>query len=642
MNIYVLAGRSAIKNLKMYYLYFFSMIISVSLFFVFSSLQYDETVAYMADSSVNFASSFQVAGILLIVITLLFTLYANNIFIRRRSQEIGLYQLIGLSKNWISRLLVIEHFALSSAALIIGLFVGILLSRLFVLLFVNIIGINSPISLTFSSRAFLQTLSVYLCLVIITSLQMYKIVYGSTLVELFHSQSNNDRHYEKNNIMSGITAVSGLILVASGYYISTLIIDHADNLLLFMLLVLISTVLGTYFIFKSAIGWLLSLYRKSKRGNLSLYNSLSIAPLMHKMKDHSRSLTLITILSAMTITMISLSYSLYYSTEKDVSASMPLDFVVENSESTAENVRQDLQTESIPFSHHTVSAIRLTGRIQDSSRPSGNGERSFLVFSEDTLKDTGSTEQAIEDGYAVQFNSFSAVTSVDTDSSREVSFDLSTGLDTLQINRLKPANLVNINIIGEQLLVNQRTFDQLMAAAESDNQVQVTSFDLFNVTDGYSADASPIFHENVPDNSFAVDYHSYYSDTLQANGVLIFISGFLGLVLLLATGSIMYFKQMSEAEQEKDNYRTLRQLGFQSEDIMIGIKRKQFFVYFIPLTIGLSHSFFALKVGSVIVNSSIVIPVAISMLTYTLIYAFFGILTVRYYSSKVNQSLERR
>jgi bacitracin transport system permease protein len=315
------------------------MIISVSLFFVFSSLQYDETVAYMADSSVNFASSFQVAGILLIVITLLFTLYANNIFIRRRSQEIGLYQLIGLSKNWIGRLLVIEHFALSSAALITGLLIGILFSRLFVLLFVNIIGIDSPISLTFYSKAFLQTLFVYLGLVIITSLQMYKIVYGSTLIELFHSQSNNDRHYEKNNIMSGVTAVSGFLLVASGYYISTIIIDHADNLLLLMLLVLISTVLGTYFIFKSAIGWLLSLYRKSKEGNIGLYNSLSIAPLMHKMKDHSCSLTLITILSAMTITMISLSYSLYYSTERDVSSSMPFDFVLENDESTAENVR---------------------------------------------------------------------------------------------------------------------------------------------------------------------------------------------------------------------------------------------------------------------------------------------------------------
>lgn len=230
---------------------------------------------------------------------------------------------------------------------------------------------------------------------------------------------------------------------------------------------------------------------------------------------------------------------------------------------------------------------------------------------------------------------------MNTDSSREVSFDLSTGLDTLRINNFNPSNLVNINIIGEQLLVTQQTFDQLMAVVENDDQVQVTSFDLFNVTDGHSADASPIFHENVSDNSFAVDYHSYYSDTLQANGILIFISGFLGLVLLLATGSIMYFKQMSEAEQEKNNYRTLRQLGFQSEDIMIGVKRKQFFVYFIPLAIGLSHSLFALKVGSIIVNSSIVTPVAISVLIYTLIYAFFGILTVRYYSKKVHQSLER-
>src|SRR5690554_963267 len=104
--------RSIRKNIKMYYLYFFAMIFSISLYFIFSTLQNDKTIVNMAKASVNFSTAFQVAGILLILITIIFTMYATSIFIRRRSQEIGLYQLIGLTKAWIARVLILEHIIL--------------------------------------------------------------------------------------------------------------------------------------------------------------------------------------------------------------------------------------------------------------------------------------------------------------------------------------------------------------------------------------------------------------------------------------------------------------------------------------------------------------------------------------------------
>ncbi len=133
--------RSMRKNIKMYYLYFFAMIFSISLYFIFSTLQNDQTIVNMGKASMNFSTAFQVAGILLIFITIVFTMYATSIFIRRRSQEIGLYQLIGLSKAWITRVLILEHMILGLGALLIGILVGALISRLFLLLFMNLIGI---------------------------------------------------------------------------------------------------------------------------------------------------------------------------------------------------------------------------------------------------------------------------------------------------------------------------------------------------------------------------------------------------------------------------------------------------------------------------------------------------------------------
>lgn len=98
MTLFELVIRSIRKNIKHYYLYFFALIFSMSLYFVFATLQHDSSIVERMGADVNFATSFRVAGILLLVIVAIFTIYANSIFLKRRSKEIGLYQLIGLSK----------------------------------------------------------------------------------------------------------------------------------------------------------------------------------------------------------------------------------------------------------------------------------------------------------------------------------------------------------------------------------------------------------------------------------------------------------------------------------------------------------------------------------------------------------------
>src|SRR5690625_1811931 len=192
MTIQKLVFRSMRKNIKMYYLYFFAMIFSISLYFIFSTLQNDQTIMTMANDSTLFSTAFQIAGILLILITIVFTMYATSIFIRRRSQEIGLYQLIGLSKAWVARVLILERTILGLGALLIGMIVGALLSRLFLLLFMNLIGLEAMAGLTLSSQAVIQTIAVFTCLIAVTSLQIILTVYRRTLIQLFKANNQND------------------------------------------------------------------------------------------------------------------------------------------------------------------------------------------------------------------------------------------------------------------------------------------------------------------------------------------------------------------------------------------------------------------------------------------------------------------
>lgn len=639
MTTQKLVIRSMLKNIKMYYLYFFAMIFSISLYFIFSSLQNDQAVLDMGMASMNFANSFQVAGVLLIVITIVFTIYATSIFIRRRSQEIGLYQLIGLSKAWVARLLIFEHSILGLGALFIGLLVGALLSRLFVLIFMNLLGLQAIVALSLSVQAVIQTVLVFICLLAVTALQIILTVYRSTLLDLFRANTQNESFLKGPNILSSILGLVGIILIVLGYYLSGLIIEYANILIPLMILVLVTTIVGTYLVFHTTIGWILYLYRKKQKGNLGLYNSLSLASLMHRMKGHANSLTLITVLSAMTITMISLSYSLYYSSEMDVRLEMPFDFAVENMEEQASTISSRLEEEGIAFANHQIDSLRFNATwIEDANVDNRN--RSFMLFPAEQIIEAGLDVELPQDDQAIYYNTRITIEGIDISFPKEVEYESNGGRNRLRVSDFRPENIMNYRFYGEQLLVSQETFNRMRINIQEDDYKEILSFNVFKLLDSDKGEmASDIFLENIASDSFNIDFYSAYQESHQSYGLLIFITGILGFVFILSTGSILYFKQMTEAEQEKNHYRILRQLGFQVKDIMKGIIRKQLFVFLIPLAIGLIHAAFALRLGSVLIASSIVTPIIISMAAYIVIYLIFTLVTISYYRSMVINAL---
>ena len=132
---------------------------------------------------------------------------------------------------------------------------------------------------------------------------------------------------------------------------------------------------------------------------------------------------------------------------------------------------------------------------------------------------------------------------------------------------------------------------------------------------------------------------NYRLDLLNELGLTIFITGFLGLAFLITTGSILYFKQMSEADEEKATYTILRKMGFTTNEIMKGIHRKQLFNFGFPLAIGLAHSYFAVKSGWVFFGTELVAPLLITMGVYIILYSIFAILSAGYYRKVVEDAL---
>lgn len=622
------------KNIKHYYLYFFALIFSVVLYFVFATLQYDPAVV---ERGGNIGNAFLAAGILLLFIAGIFVVYANSIFLKRRSREIGLYQLIGLKKRVVTRLLILENFILGMGALILGILLGILVSRIFLMLLMKLIGYGGFIEITISMAAIVQTILVFIVIFALTTIQMIRMVYRSSLLSLFHSENKREHPDKPKTGKAAVYAILGIALILFGYWLSSNMMN--ELFLMNMLGVMASIVLGTYLIFRVTISWLFYRIRKQRKGHLGLSNSLSLAPLMHRLKANANSLTVITILSAMTLTMLAGAYAFYYATETETRSQMPFDLMFENNEASAVGIGQEMDEQNIDYTYGSFEMLLLFGRLEQGALPVPSSELYIAIISDTQLQEAGLDVEAPDDGSAL-FYSTSSISMFRDSLEVPVTLELGDEQQTkIEIAEYAEGNTVNASSFYSQVVVNDQTYQDLKEQLLVNEQAKISRIDGFQITDEEDMEAaSKIFRDNYITEGAHVDYYSSYQQAVQTNGLMIFIAGFLGLVFLISTGSILYFKQMTEAEQEKKSYATLRQLGFGVNDIMRGIIRKQAFVFGMPLAIGLVHSIFAIKVLDSYFQSGIAFPAAMAMGAYVLIYLVFALLTIGYYRKTVKMA----
>jgi putative ABC transport system permease protein len=148
-----------------------------------------------------------------------------------------------------------------------------------------------------------------------------------------------------------------------------------------------------------------------------------------------------------------------------------------------------------------------------------------------------------------------------------------------------------------------------------------------------------IDNENLDEYPYGYGYTSYYenySGNLSTTGLIIFIGAFLGLVFLTATGSIIFFKQLSEANDDMGRYNILRNIGVNRGEIKRSIGKQMLFVFLLPLIVGAVHSIVAVSLLSVFLGTGLYVPVGLTIGIYSVIYLVYYIVTVNSYNKIVN------
>lgn len=144
-------------------------------------------------ASTKGAAAIGASSVLLIFIVGIFLLYANTIFIKRRSKEIGLFQLIGLTKGRIFGILSAENSILYFGSMAIGVLIGFLASKLVLMILFKILGVDAITKLYFSPMALMQTVIVFTIMYLLIMLMNYIFIKGQSILSLFRVSATSEQ-----------------------------------------------------------------------------------------------------------------------------------------------------------------------------------------------------------------------------------------------------------------------------------------------------------------------------------------------------------------------------------------------------------------------------------------------------------------
>lgn len=648
MSINQLIVQNLKSNIKHYYLYVFALMFSVALYFAFVTLQYDPALD-QTKGTIKGAASIRAASILLVAIVAIFNLYANNIFVKRRSKEIGLLQLIGMTKGAIFRILSAENFILYFGSLIVGTFIGFSVSKLILMILFQITGVKAAATLQFSLQALVQTFIIFSAVYLLILLVNYMFIKRQSILSLFRVSTSTEVKVKRLSTSEAIMGIVGLILILLGYYVSSKLFsgDFMTMFALFsaMIFILASVIIGTYLFYKGSVRLILNVIRSKKNGYLNVREVLSLSSIMFRMKSNALLLTVITTVSALSIGLLSLSYISYYSAEKTAKNSVPAHFAITNVED-ANKFKAALDANQIKHKDTAIEVVQVKANLQDILASNMDGllldpsnmtipvvsdkDAPFIDLTSEQTIFTGTNDllekfMKLKDSGQIQFSGQQVVipqTYLGSEKQYMVSWYFSNGG--------QPVAIVDDSVF--------KRLKQDMNPAIQKESSMYFGIDIEN--EAQLSEANQIFHDLGFDQNRAYDSRqNMENDQKNKMGLIMFIVGFLGLTFLITSGCILYFKQMDESEDEKPSYTILRKLGFTQEDLLQGIQIKQIFNFGIPLVVGLIHSYFAVQSGWFLFGAELWTPMIIVMVLYTVLYSIFGILSVLHYKKVIRKAL---
>lgn len=588
MSVFNIAYNNFKNNIKVYTMFFISMIFSVVVLSNFLIMMNGDAMKVLGDMNEEYSKLIlQVITVILVIFMFFFIWYASNIFLRNRKKEIGIYAFMGLDSSVIGKIYFIEMMLIGVSASLIGTIIGVVLSKFFQIIVFKIADFNIDVTFNVSINSIIYTVSIFMCIFLFMSIKGFISIVRSKIVDLLNASKKQEK-MPKVNFLIYIVAIISLVLIGYGYY---LVNKEATDALKTLILVCI----GTYGLFGAVFQVVFNLLINKKSILYKGANIITINNLAYRFKKNYTVYATIAILTATTTTVLGTAFSMkktYENSQRNITLySLAISSKDEfNSEEVANKLKEIGEEK---YSLET-KVLKIKSTLKDVPQYQND---EYIVVSYDNLsnilKENGDEKDLVKfNEEMVQGNNAIYIERPGT------LMSLLSNIKDVTLNDVKfnISESTRIRIFGEALnyvtiIVNNDEYEKLRETATEINFYGIkieNEENIINVIEEIG--------KNLNLETTQGFYGQYELKTIEWVKFVYAIGGFLFLVMVLAEASIIYIKIYSDANEDKQKYKTLVNIGASKKDISKSISREVALFYFIPLAVGSIHSYFAINV----------------------------------------------
>ncbi len=633
MSVLSIAFSNFKNNIKTYTMFFISMIFSVIILSNILILLDGEAIKLLGEANIMYTEMIlRLITVILVIFMIFFIWYTSNIFLKNRKKEIGLFTFMGVDLKTIGKIYFSEMMLICISASIIGICVGILFSKFFQMIVFALAGFKVDVKLDITANAVINTFLIFTGIFLLMSIKGFINIARSKVIELI----NNSKRVEKMpkvNAFIYIIAVLSLGCILYGYYL--VIISQINA---FKTLILVS--IGTYGLFYAVIPVALNFIINNKNILYKGENIITINRLAFRIWKNYRSYDRIGIIKACTVTVLGTSVSMrrLYSMSE-----------------------QNDQLFSMSFSStNKIDNLNINKEITDLLREKKFDLSTDVLMVDNTLKDVDEFQK--EKYIVIPYNKFRDILKINgyEKDLEKVNEEMVKGNKAIYIQR--PGTLasfikknkvtiadkvfeisegnIRFKVLGSLLnyatiVVNSDEYENLKLKGELINfyGIKINDDNKFLNEDTIIKLSQKLEPYISNDINFQVGI--YKTKNVEWLKLVYAIGSFLFLVFVLAEASIIYIKIYSDATEDKDKYKILKNIGASKKDLQKAIRKEVILFYVLPLSIGLIHSFFAIKVLGKFLSEDLNLTFVISVLVSIIIFIFSAIISIKSFKNIV-------
>lgn len=579
----------------------------------------------------------------------LFLFYTNSFIIKRRKKELGLYNILGMEKRHIAHILFRETLLIAVCSLALGLGLGIVFSRVLFWLLGLLLGTNLAVAFVIPVSAITSTLGLFGLIFLLTLCYNLLQVKLSKPIELLHGGETGEREPKAHWFL----ALLGALLLGTGYTMAVTIQDPLSALVFFFVAVIL-VILGTYLLFITGITAMLKLLKKNKRFYYKTNHFTALSGMLYRMKQNAAGLASICVLFTALLVTVSTTFSLYTSMDGLLRARYPRNVLVsvcDANQEAKDMVRSAVNQKSQELGLALENVVDREGWNITTARV-GN-----TLHTQEVSLETCAVVNIFTQS---EFERFSGQ-QVDLAENQVLLFDPANTFpeeDTLHIDdktyEIVPSDYVmpeasTLAQIYEMyyLVVRDETVVENILAPSGSDTFPIYSYD-FDVAGGDPEDIAALREAlgTVDFSGPGVEYAALlFEDSatsrqsfMELYGGLFFLGLFLGVLFLLGTALIIYYKQVSEGYDDARRFNIMQKVGMSHKEVKQSIHSQILLVFFLPLVMAVLHLAFAFPMLEKILlvmglaNTQLILLstlgcVAVFAVAYLIIYA----LTARTY-----------